>query len=181
MDARAIAVIDIKGIVRVSTDAASVGKPQQPLSGEPLTARDAAVSVLRLRQGGVSTFAFTVPVQFQTRDIGKVQILLSEEGLTAVVRESWWLMALLLVVTAVTATLATYLMLDRYARPLRTLGDSLDEIRDGRYDCRIEQARTDEIGELYDSFNGMAASLEQLAGGASAAKSTSASTPETAK
>ncbi len=181
LDARAIAVIDIKGIVRVSTDAASVGKPQQPLSGEPLTARDAAVSVLRLRQGGVSTFAFTVPVQFQTRDIGKVQILLSEEGLTAVVRESWWLMALLLVVTAVTATLATYLMLDRYARPLRTLGDSLDEIRDGRYDCRIEQARTDEIGELYDSFNGMAASLEQLAGGASAAKSTSASTPETAK
>jgi serine/threonine-protein kinase len=69
----------------------------------------------------------------------------------------------LLIVTAVMATLATYLMLDRYARPLRTLGDALDEIRDGRYDCRIEEARTDEIGDLYDSFNGMAASLEQPA------------------
>ena len=161
LDARGLSVIGIKGTVRVSTDAAAVGKPHQAVSGEPLTARDATVSVLRLRQDGVSTFSFTVPIKFQDREIGKVQLLLPEEGLAAVQRESWWLMALLLVVTAVTATLATYLMLNRYARPLRTLGDSLDEIRDGRYDCRIEEARTDEIGDLYDSFNGMAASLEQ--------------------
>jgi serine/threonine-protein kinase len=163
LDARGLTVIDIKNVVRVSTDAASVGKAHQAVSGEPLTARDPAISVLRVRQNGVSSFAFVVPIQFQTREIGKVQLLLPEDGLTAVVRESWWLMALLLIVTAVMATLATYLMLDRYARPLRTLGDALDEIRDGRYDCRIEEARTDEIGDLYDSFNGMAASLEQPA------------------
>ena len=118
----------------VGTAAASVGKPYQALSGEALTARDPSVTVLRVRQAGASSFAFTVPIQFQQREIGKVQILLPEEGLAAVVRESWWLMALLLVVTAVTSTLATYLMLDRYARPLRTLGDALDEIRAGRYD-----------------------------------------------
>jgi serine/threonine protein kinase/HAMP domain-containing protein len=163
LDARGLSVIDIKGVVRVSTDAAAVGKPHEALSGEPLVARDASVSVLRLRQNGAYSFAFAAPVNFQTREIGKVQLLLPEEGLAAVVRESWWLMALLLVVTAATATLATYLMLDRYARPLRTLGDSLDEIRDGRYDCRIEEARTDEIGDLYASFNGMAASVEQQA------------------
>ena len=120
-----------------------------------------SVSVLRIRQNDSRTFVFIVPIKFQTRDIGKVQLLLPEDGLSAVVRESWWLMALLLVVTAVMATLATYLMLDRYARPLRTLGDALDEIRDGRYDCRIEEKRIDEIGDLYDSFNNMAASLDQ--------------------
>jgi tRNA A-37 threonylcarbamoyl transferase component Bud32/HAMP domain-containing protein len=163
LNARGLSVIDIKNIVRVSTDAASVGKPHPPAAGEQLTARDPTVSVLRVHQNGTSSFAFVVPIQFQTRDIGKVEILLPEDGLTAVVRESWWLMALLLVVTAVMATLATYLMLDRYARPLRTLGDALDEIRDGRYDCRIEEARTDEIGDLYDSFNGMAGKLEQQA------------------
>ncbi len=163
LDARGLAVMDIKGVVRVNTDEASVGKPYQALSGEALTARDPAVTVLRVRQAGASSFAFTVPIQFQQREIGKVQILLPEEGLAAVVRESWWLMAFLLVVTAVTSTLATYLMLDRYARPLRTLGDALDEIRAGRYDCRIEEARTDEIGDLYDSFNGMAASLDKSA------------------
>jgi len=171
LDARGLSVIDIKNVVRVSTDAATVDKPHQAVSGEPLIARDPAVSVLRVRQNGVSSFAFIVPIQFQTREIGKVQLLLPEDGLAAVVRESWWLMALLLVVTAVMATLATYLMLDRYARPLRTLGDALDEIRDGRYDCRIEQARTDEIGDLYDSFTAMAASLEQRATDAAAAPS----------
>jgi HAMP domain-containing protein/tRNA A-37 threonylcarbamoyl transferase component Bud32 len=170
LDARGLSVIDIKNIVRVSTDAASVGKPHQSISGEPLTARDPAVSVSRQQQDGAYLFAFVVPIKFQTREIGKVQLMLPEEGLAAVVRESWWLMALLLVVTAVTATLATYLMLDRYARPLRTLGDALDEIRDGRYDCRIEEARSDEIGDLYDSFNGMAANLEQKATDAAAAQ-----------
>ncbi len=161
LDARGLSLMDIKNTVRVSTDAAAVGKPHQAISGEPINARDASVAVLRLRQDGNLTFAFTAPVKFQNREIGKVQLLLPEEGLAAVVRESWWLMALLVVVTAVTATLATYLLLDRYAKPLRMLGDSLDEIRDGRYDCRIEETRSDEIGDLYDSFNGMAASLEQ--------------------
>ncbi len=170
LDARGLSVIDIKNVVRVSTDEAHVGKVHQPVTGETLTARDPSVSVLRVRQNGLSSFAFMVPIQFQTREIGKVQLLLPEDGLAAVVRESWWLMALLLVVTAVMATLATYLMLDRYARPLRTLGDALDEIRDGRYDCRIEEARTDEIGDLYDSFNGMAAALDTQAGDTTAPK-----------
>lgn len=170
LDARGLSVIDIKNVVRVSTDETHVGKVHQPVTGETLTARDPSVSVLRVRQNGLSSFAFMVPIQFQTREIGKVQLLLPEDGLAAVVRESWWLMALLLVVTAVMATLATYLMLDRYARPLRTLGDALDEIRDGRYDCRIEEARTDEIGDLYDSFNGMAAALDTQAGDTTAPK-----------
>ena len=121
LDARGLSVIDIKNVVRVSTDETHVGKVHQPVTGETLTARDPSVSVLRVRQNGLSSFAFMVPIQFQTREIGKVQLLLPEDGLAAVVRESWWLMALLLVVTAVMATLATYLMLDRYARPLRTL------------------------------------------------------------
>ena len=161
LDARGLSVVDIKNVVRVSTDAAAVDKPLAAVTGDTLAARDPSVSVLRIRQKDSQTFAFVVPIKFQSRDIGKVQLLLPEEGLAAVVRESWWLMALLLVVTAVMATLATYLMLDRYARPLRTLGDALDEIRDGHYDCRIEEKRTDEIGDLYDSFNGMAASLDQ--------------------
>jgi serine/threonine-protein kinase len=151
----------MKGTVRVSTDAAAVGKPYQAISGAPLTARDPSVSVLRVQQNGVSTFGFVAPILFQSREIGKVQLQLPEAGLAAVVRESWWLMALLLLVTAVTATLATYLLLDRYATPLRTLGESLDEIRDGRYDCRIDDARTDEIGDLFQRFNAMAASVEK--------------------
>ena len=163
LDARGLSVIDINGTIRVSTDATGVGKPYRLVSGEKLTARDTTVSVLRQRQDNLSSFVFIAPILFQSREIGKVQLLLPEDSLTAVLRESWWLMALLLAVTAVMATLATYLMLDRYARPLRMLGDSLDEIRDGRYDCRIEESRTDEIGDLNDSFNAMAASLEQKA------------------
>lgn len=161
LDARGLAVVDIKNVVRVSTDGGQVNKPYQAISGEPIKARDPSVSVLRTRHDGVSNFGFVAPILFQTREIGKVQLLLPEEELAAVVRESWWLMALLLLVTAATATLATYLMLNRYTRPLQQLGESLDEIRDGRYDCRIEDTRQDEIGDLYQQFNDMAANLEK--------------------
>ena len=180
LDARGLSVVDIKGTVRVSTDAARVGKPYQPASGEPLATRDASVSALRLQQDGVSNFAFVAPIQFHGREIGKVQLLLPEEGLAAVLRQSRWLMALLLAVTAIAATLATYLMLDRYARPLRLLRESLEEIREGRYDCRIEEARSDEIGDLYASFNAMAQSVEQRATGAAAAPPGPAPQSETA-
>ncbi len=181
LDARGLSLIDIKGTVRVSTDETSVGKPYQALSGESLTARDATVAVSRLNHDSRSSFVFVAPVMFQTREIGKVQLLLPEDGLAAVVRESWWLMALLLAVTAIMATLATYLMLDRYARPLRMLGDSLDEIRDGRYDCRIEETRTDEIGDLYASFNAMAASLDQKTASAPAPRAESTSSAGTSR
>lgn len=161
LNARGLSVIDAAGIVRVSTDAASVGKPHREASGDPLTSRDPAVSVLRLQDNDALTFSFITPIAFRERPIGKVHLLLPGDALTAVLHKSWWLMTLLLVVTALTATLATYLMLDRYAGPLRLLRDSLIEIRDGQYDCRIEEKRTDEIGDLYGDFNRMAASLEQ--------------------
>lgn len=163
LDARGLSVIDMKGTVRVSTDAAVVGKPYQAINGQPVNVRDPSVSAMRVQQDGVSLFAIVAPILFQSREIGKVQLLLPEEGLAAVVRESWWLMGLLLLVTAVTATLAAYLLLERYATPMRVLGESMDEIRDGRYDCRIEDARSDEIGDLYERFNTMAASIEKHA------------------
>ena len=161
LNARGLSVIDAAGRVRVSTDAASVGKPHRETNGDPLTSRDPAVSVLRLQDNDALTFSFITPIEFRGRLIGKVQLLLPGDALTAVLHKSWWLMTLLLIVTALTATLATYLMLDRYARPLRLLRDSLIEIRDGHYDCRIDDKRTDEIGDLYGSFNRMAASLDQ--------------------
>jgi hypothetical protein len=44
--------------------------------------------------------------------------------------------------------------------PMRVLRNSLAELAAGRYDYRIADARTDELGELYASFDQAAAALQ---------------------
>jgi serine/threonine-protein kinase len=84
-----------------------------------------------------------------------------EEPLADVARQSWGLMALLLLVTAATVLLATYLLVERYSKLIRLLRESIEELGRGRSGYRIGEARNDEIGDLYRAFDQMAARIEQ--------------------
>ncbi|HEX6007515.1 MAG TPA: HAMP domain-containing protein, partial [Burkholderiales bacterium] len=64
-----------------------------------------------------------------------------------------------------TVMLATYLLVERYSRPLQLLRESMEEIGYGRFDVRIAEQRNDEIGELFRQFDAMAASLEERSRG----------------
>jgi serine/threonine-protein kinase len=165
LDLRGLSVTDRAGVVRVSTDAKAMGQTRQSVAGEPIAARDNSVAVQRQQTDDGPVFTFESPIRFQDKLIGKVQLALPEEPLVAVARQAWWLMLLLLVVTAGTVMLATYLLVERYSRPLQLLRESMEEIGYGRFDIRIAEQRNDEIGELFRQFDAMAASLEERSRG----------------
>ena len=169
LELRALSVIDRTGVVRVSTDARSVGQAAPVLQGDTIASKDAGVSILRHDSGQGSVFTFETPIRFQDKQIGSFRLSLPEEPLAAVAAQSWRLMLLLLLITAATVTLATYLLAERYSRPLKLLRESLEEIGHGRYDCRIAEQRADEFGEVYRAFDAMAAQLEDRAENAKAA------------
>jgi serine/threonine-protein kinase len=73
--------------------------------------------------------------------------------------------------------LATYLLIERLSKPLRVVRDSLEEIGQGRFDCRIAEQRSDEFGELYRAFDAMAARLEEMAEGNKAPEAPQAAAP----
>jgi serine/threonine-protein kinase len=100
-------------------------------------------------------------VTFQGKTLGAVQLALPEEPLASATRQSILLLALLLVVTAATVALATYLLVERYGKPLRLLRDSLEEVSQGRFGYRIREQRNDEFGEVFRSFDAMAERLER--------------------
>ena len=79
------------------------------------------------------------------------------------------LLAILTLVTVAAVAGGTYLLAQRLAAPIRVLRNSLDELAHGRYDYRIGDPRTDEIGELFAEFDRTAAALEQRHGHADAA------------
>ena len=65
-----------------------------------------------------------------------------------------------LVAVVVAAVLAT-LVAARLVRPLREIGAAARRIAEGRYESRIERRGPEEIVSLADSFNQMAAALEE--------------------
>lgn len=65
---------------------------------------------------------------------------------------------------AVAATVALELALllaNSIARPLDALEDAMAEVREGDYDARVKVTTSDELGELADGFNRMAAGLAE--------------------
>lgn len=160
---KSLSVSDAAGLVHVSADAEQVGQQAAPLAGEPLaTAEQRGVRVQRSAlRSGESVFDFEAPITFQSKRVGTVRLSLPQAPLAGAARQSLMLLGLLLVITAATVGLATYVLVEYYAKPLRLLRESLDEIRNGRYGYRIGEKRADEFGAVYAAFDAMAARLER--------------------
>jgi HAMP domain-containing protein len=162
LDLDAIAVMDRKGVVRVSSVEQAVGKLLPQLKGDPIPAGGTGIAVHRTEGvSGAAVFSFQAPITFQGKSVGEVYLTVPEEPLAAAARQSWLLLLLLLVTTAATVGLATYLLVERYSKPLQLLRESLDEIAMGRMGYRIREQRDDEFGEVFRAFDAMAERLDR--------------------
>jgi serine/threonine-protein kinase len=156
-----LSVADRQGVVRVSTNERAVGKRAEAVQGEAVSSRNPSVAVRQAKMGDKSAFVFDAPIRFQDKQLGTVRLAMSEEPLAAAVKQALWLLFVLMLVTAAAVTLATYLVVERYSKPLKVLGDSLEEIAEGRFAVRIGEQRNDEIGRLYETFDRMAERLQK--------------------
>ena len=168
-DFHAITVVDRDGIVRASSDAARNSQPYVKPAGETLGVHAGGVTVQRLLADGESVLEFESPITFQGKPIGRVALDIPEKPLTRVARLSLIMMALLVISTIAAVAVATYLVSNWFAKPIRLLRESMAEIGKGRFDHRSAERRNDEFGLLFQAFDDMAGALQQRTGGASAA------------
>ena len=163
-------VIDYQDVVRGSSDPALVNVKYTLPDAKPLTSPDPGIAVQSERLvDGRTVLGFMAPVLFQGKEIGKVRLGIYEAPLAEVANLVLILLAILTLVTVAAVAGGTYLLAQRLAGPIRVLRNSLDELAHGRYDYRIGDPRTDEIGELFAEFDHTAAALEQRHGHADAA------------
>ncbi len=154
-----IVMIDGKGIVRSSTMPDLVGKAYKPAGAEVLGNFKGGAAATRYQVGGASILGFEAPVMFQTTPVGRIALGIPEKPLTQVAQLSRTLMAILALVTTAAVALATYLLANWFAKPIRLVGESMGEIAKGRFTHRIGEVRKDEFGQLYTQFDAMAQSL----------------------
>jgi eukaryotic-like serine/threonine-protein kinase len=155
-----VLVVDRTGVVKVSSQA------QAALQNQPYVALGVPVDVLggatvrRYESAGESVLGFEAPILFQDKQIGKVTLGIAEAPLTRVARLSMVLMGVLLLVTVLAVAIAMYFVANWFAKPIRLVSESMAEIGKGRFDHRINEARSDEFGELFDAFDKMAGALQ---------------------
>ncbi len=159
-----IAVADRQGVVRVSSDPGEVGQPRERTTGQTLQTFQGSSAVETVdRSSGAKVFAFEAPITFQGKEVGKVHLGLPGEPLARVTRLALILMALLVLVTVGAVIVATYLIANRYSKPIALVADSMAEIGKRRFDYRIAEKRDDEFGQLYNAFDEMASALQSSA------------------
>ncbi len=173
-----ITVLDRQGVVRVSSDPDAVDKPYQARPGakEIATREDGVVVRSHAAADGSGVLDFDAPITFKKGDqrieIGRLHLGILERPLSAVARLSLLSMGLLVLVTTAAVSLGTYLIADRYSKPLRLLRDSMAELGKGRFDYRIAEQRNDEFGQVYRSFDNMAQAVQKRLDADSAGKDT---------
>jgi serine/threonine-protein kinase len=155
-----LTVVDHSGVIRAATDQSLTGKPyNRPRDIEVLKiAPDVTSSSVTLADG-TSVFNFDTPILFQNKEVGRIYMGLSKEGLNRVMAITRVLMAAVGLVTVVAVVVMLYVFGGLLAKPIRRLRQAMLAVGAGDFDHRISDVRRDEFGELFNTFNRMSEGL----------------------
>jgi len=156
-----LVIADHRGIIQAATEPSLIGtRFHAPPAGEDVQ-RSSDLTVYSAKMSrGREMFLFRTPILFQRTKIGTVILGMSQSGMQQVLSAMFWLLLGLgaLAVTSVIALSQFFGLL--ILRPVRLLTRTLLEFGNGDLDRRISEKRTDEIGQIYAAFNGMADKLQ---------------------
>ncbi|HVF64441.1 MAG TPA: protein kinase [Casimicrobiaceae bacterium] len=157
-----LVVVDDEGTVRGSNEASQLNaKYVAPAGGTLLGGVNNSVGVRQFSdRSGRNVLDFASPILFQGKKIGDVHLGILEEPLSRVARLILWLLGVLTAVTIAAVAVGTYLLARQLLSPLRKLRSGLNELHAGRYDVRIAEKRSDELGEVFKAFDRAATALE---------------------
>lgn len=157
-----LSLIDSDGIVRGSSIPGKTGQPYQNIANGELIAKIGAVSIQRYDVSKSSSMMdFDAPIIFREKDIGRIHMGMQWDPLEELSKQIVFTMLLLMIVTVAAASFVAYVLAGAISNPIKTLQKSFREIKKGDLGYRITQSRKDEFGELFQSFNEMAETLQK--------------------
>jgi serine/threonine protein kinase len=154
-------VTDRAGLVRGASDNSLVGKMYEPNANAELISETEDVHTTSSETAdGRKMFNIKTPILFQSTEVGQIILGLSQDGLDEVKSITGWLMFFLALITTSSVAVVMFIFGGLIARPFNVLNQSLKGFAAGNLDTRISLTRNDEIGEVFDGFNNMAAAIQ---------------------
>jgi serine/threonine-protein kinase len=156
-------VADSRGVIRASANASLAGEKYTQPYGQKILDPTRNTSLGNIQTVGGEAFRFVTPILYSGRTVGTVQVGVRKNELQAA---AGWTRTLLIGLGVL--TMAVTIGLGFFAgrvvlSPLRRLNAALREAGERKFDFRISHKRRDEFGELFDSFNALAETLEHSA------------------
>jgi len=154
-------VTDRAGLVRGASDNSLVGKMYEPNENAELISETEDVYTTSSETAdGKKMFNIKTPILFQSTEVGQIILGLSQDGLDEVKSITFWLMFFLALITTSSVAVVMFIFGGLISRPFNVLNQSLKGFAAGNLDTRISLTRNDEIGEVFDGFNNMAAAIQ---------------------
>ena len=163
---RQLTVVDADGVIRGSKVPTLVGHHYRPVGGEDIVQRNGDEIITSTPSG--SGFRFLRPITYSGRQFGKVDVVLDRGVLRSAADLAKLLMLLLGIVVLSSVGLASYIVAQSIAAPLKRLKAAITDAAGGDLNFRISHHRKDEFGELFDAFNLMSGNLGDRIGAAEA-------------
>jgi serine/threonine-protein kinase len=155
-------VTDRAGLVRGASDVSLVGKMYLPNeNAELISETEDVYTTSSETDDGRKMFNIKTPILFQSTEVGQIILGLSQDGLDEVKGITGWLMFFLALITTSSVAVVMFIFGGLIARPFQVLNESLKGFAAGNLDTRISLTRNDEIGEVFDYFNNMAAAIQE--------------------
>jgi eukaryotic-like serine/threonine-protein kinase len=148
-----IMIVDGAGLVRAASDPSRLGTME--------AAAAAIQAVTDTTENDADVFRFSEPIIYAGRDFGHVTLGMHQSNLaSASAQMRNMLIGLAILVVAMVGCLS-YAAARALVLPLRRLKAALRDAAAGNVDFLISHQRTDEFGELFDSFNAFASSVQR--------------------
>ncbi|MFV2056758.1 MAG: protein kinase [Thiohalomonadales bacterium] len=158
-----LTIIDHNKIVRGASEAKLLGKPFIGTQGKP--AEKQSLNIIKVFQqvftGESSIVDYAAPVLFQSKKIGMVHLGKSQDSLQQLAEMTLYMMAILIAVTIGVVVIFSYILGRYFSQSIYVVEKSIQQIIEGRYHQRIEKHQNDEFGQLYETFNIMAETLQK--------------------
>ena len=151
-------VSDHKGVVRSASEVALIGQEWQVSGVKATLLKNDEVEVTDLH----GTFNFDVPVLFNETRVGGVNLGLATRNLDAALGTTSRMMIFLAFAIVLAVSLVAYMFNKGITRNLLVATRALQLFGQNQLEVRISKWRTDEFGDLYAAFNGMADKVERV-------------------
>ncbi|MEW8195027.1 MAG: HAMP domain-containing protein, partial [Candidatus Thiodiazotropha sp.] len=152
-------IIDHKKILRASTSVEEVGRKLEVPEVLEILREDDGIVISERELNDEMVFDFQAPLVFQNKQIGKIQLGLSQTPLLAAADLTFYTMLALLVAVVLTVVIVAYLLATGITVPIKVLRRAIAHVHHGNLGYRINKERNDELGLLFSEYNRMADTL----------------------
>jgi serine/threonine-protein kinase len=155
-------VTDRSGTIRGASDLNLVGQAYAAdEQAEVISQSDDVYTTSSTMDDGTDVFNINTPILFQSTEVGKIVLGLSQQSLNEVKNVTGWLMFVLAIITISSVAVVMFIFGGLISRPLKVISKALANFGSGNLDERISQTRKDEIGEVFNHYNTMAGAIQE--------------------